>query len=77
MARTPKTKSLCVGCRDNYYNNAVTSSTGECWSFSSARIARKKFVPMDLRPPWDVPVVTTLSCHRKKGYVAVKPEVMR
>ena len=77
MPRTKKTKQLCVGCRDNYYNNAVTSNTGECWSFESARVVKKKFVPLDLRPPWNMPAETTLSCYRKKGYVAVRPEVMR
>jgi hypothetical protein len=77
MPRTKKTKDLCVGCHDNYYNNAVTSNTGECWSYKSARIARKKFVPIDMRPPWDLPIITTLSCHRKRRHVAVDPKVMR
>jgi hypothetical protein len=77
MPRTKKTKGLCVGCRDNYYNHPQNSTTGECWSFSSARVRRKKFVPLDMRPPWTLPVVTTLSCYRRPGYVAVKPEVMR
>ena len=71
-----KTKSMCSGCRDNYYNSGM-STTGECWSFSSARVAKKKFVPMDMRPPWDLPIITTLSCHRKPRHVAVGPRVMR
>lgn len=72
-----KSKQLCAGCRDNFYNSTHTSNTGECWSYPSARIKKKKFVPLDMRPPWDIPAETTLSCHRRKGYVAVGKDQVR
>ncbi len=77
MVRTKKTKDLCVGCRNNFYNGNNSYGIAECWSYKSARIARKKFVPIDLRPPWKLPVITTLSCHWKQRFVAVGPTVMR
>lgn len=78
MPRTKKTKSLCVECYNDFYNGKNSLGVVECWSFKSARVTKKKFIPMDLRPPWDtVPVEVTLSCHRRQRYVAVGPKVMR
>lgn len=31
----PKTKSMCSGCRDDYYNR---NRDGGCWSFAKAKI---------------------------------------
>lgn len=74
MSRTKKSKRLCVGCRDNFYNGNNNLGVKECWDFESARIKRIKFIPLNQRPPWDQPAVTTLSCYRKKGYMAVGPD---
>ena len=72
--RTKKTKTLCIGCTENFYNGNNDLGVTECWNYKSGTIRRKKFVPVWMRPPWtDVPVITTLSCHRKKGYVSVAP----
>lgn len=66
-----KTKKLCSGCKDNFYNGNNPLGVEECWSFENAQVVKKKFVPMSQRPPWNMPAVTTLSCHRKTGYAAV------
>lgn len=30
--------SNCNGCRNNFYNHSGNSSTGQCWSFETARM---------------------------------------
>jgi hypothetical protein len=69
-----KTKNLCNGCQDNYYN---TEQSG-CWLYKDATIEKRKFVHINDVPPWTTqPVVTTLSCYRKPGHVAVNAEQIR
>lgn len=70
-----KDKSMCSGCVDNFYNGNNPYDIAECWSFKSAEVCKKKFVPLDMRPPWKMKSQQTLSCYRKKGYVKVDPEI--
>lgn len=77
-----KTKSLCRGCRDDFYNHTpmglnMIDGKPQCWSWETATIVRKKFVHVDQRPPWNQEAETTLSCHRRWRYVAVRPDVTR
>lgn len=73
QARPCKSKDLCRGCYDDFYNSAP----GGCWSYEDATVTRKKFVHIDQVPPWKNQPVWTLSCHRKQRYVVVGPEVER
>jgi len=68
-------KSYCSGCKDNFYNGHNPYGIEECWALKDAEIVKKKFVPLDQRPPWRMPAETTLSCYRKNGYVALDPKV--
>jgi len=59
-----KTKALCRGCRDDYYNNP-----GECWSYKNAKVVQRWRIGW-----WTAPSrvdcfdkVTTLSCHAEPG----------
>lgn len=78
MAKIRKSdrRKYCIGCRDNFYNGNNEYGIKECWCLDDAKVVKKKFVPMDMRPPWDIPPQKTLSCYRKKGYVAVDPKVL-
>lgn len=62
-----KSKQMCVGCRDNFYN----LERDGCWLFESATIMKKKKVAMDQHPPWTQLADTVLSCRRESGYVYV------
>ena len=33
-----KSKDLCTGCKDAYYNEGNNSNTGECWMFEKAEV---------------------------------------
>ena len=66
-----KTKQCCSGCRDNLYN--VNEKDG-CWSFKSARVVKRKMIPLDQCPPFKMPTESVLSCYRRPGYATVDPK---
>ncbi len=76
MAKTGKGK-YCSGCDNDFYNGHNPYGIQECWSLEEAEIVKRKFVHVDMRPPWDNKSETTLSCHRRKRYVAVDPSRIR
>lgn len=59
-----KTKAMCVGCRDDYYNGLGAK---ECWSFQSAKVVTKTCVGTWDRPPYLWNPQETLSCHSPEG----------
>lgn len=66
-----KKLEMCAGCRDNYYNG---QGADECWMLKTARKVERKEVGFWDTPPWThQPVVETLSCYNKEGYVYVEP----
>jgi len=64
-----KTKAMCRGCREDYYNGQ-----GGCWCYDSARVCRRAFVHLSMIPPWAVEPETTLTCHRRPQHVAIRPD---
>jgi hypothetical protein len=70
MEKPEKSKELCSGCYDDFYNQR-----GGCWSYDGAKVCLKKFVHIDQRPPWKNAPEWTLSCHRRQRFVAVGPNV--
>ncbi len=71
MSKPAKTKKLCGGCHNDFYNGSNDLGVPECWSYGSARVAKKKFVHMDQPPPWTQPAQWTLDCHRADGFITV------
>lgn len=55
-----KTKSMCSGCREDYYNH---NAEGGCWMFSDARIVERSQVGTWQNPPYKWLPQETLSCH--------------
>jgi len=63
---------MCVGCEDNFYNGNNPYGVSRCWHFTDAKVKMRKQVGMNDVPPWThQPVIKTLSCYHKKGYVFV------
>jgi hypothetical protein len=61
-----KTKRMCVGCRDDYYNQ--TQKDG-CWMFKSAKIVTRVKVGTWEPPPYAKERATKcLSCFHCQGY---------
>lgn len=65
----PKSKAMCRGCRDDYYNR---SEKNGCWCYSSAQIVTRVKVGVWQPPPYARLPEKTLSCHRPEGYVWLK-----
>jgi len=61
-----KSKSMCSGCRDNYYNRTEVNG---CWCFSSATIVERVQVGIWEPPPYEKSrKEKVLSCYRPEGY---------
>ena len=66
-----KTKAMCAGCREDWYNHEVS---GGCWNFKDARVVRRWKLAW-----WTAPVesgafteVKVLSCYSQPGRYAYK-----
>lgn len=70
-----KDLALCAGCQENFYNGNNPMGIKVCWNLEDSKVVRRKFVPMSMRPPWDLPSEKTRDCHRRKGYVAVRQDL--
>jgi len=66
-----KTKSLCYGCRQDYYNH---NAEGGCWMFPSAVVVELTKVGVWQNPPYKWNPKETLSCHEPDGSVWIKQD---
>lgn len=66
MTKDDKLK-LCVGCRNDFYNNKNPLGIKECWHLGSAMSAQKHLVGTWDRPPYEWNPQETLSCHQPQG----------
>lgn len=64
-----KSKLLCLGCENNFYNGNNDMGVKECWDYETAEITLRKKVCASTPPPWDWPPEEMLTCYRKKHFV--------
>ena len=69
-----KSVSMCVGCRDNFYNGNNDLGVKQCWNFPKATVEQRMMIPIDMRPPYTFPTKTVLSCYSPPRVANVKPE---
>ena len=67
-----KTKDMCQGCRDNYYNQPGNSTSGECWMYASAVIVERTSVGTWEPPPYKWRPQKVLLCHHQDGLHWIK-----
>lgn len=72
--RPKKTKPMCSGCRDNFYNGNNPYDISECWNFKGARVKCLKLVHINQVPPWTQKPQWILGCYRPPKYVRVGPD---
>lgn len=71
---TAKTKSMCSGCEDDFYNYRALPAEG-CWKYESAKVVSKQAIHVEERPPYSLnKLKPTLSCYHVKQFVHVMPE---
>lgn len=68
-----KSKKVCRGCRDNFYNGNNPLGVTECWCYADAKIKRRWWC--DSHTPMGQPgafvEVRTFGCYRRDGAVYV------
>jgi hypothetical protein len=69
-----KSKEMCEGCRDNFYNGNNDIGVKTCWHYKTAKIVMRKMVPYTLVPPWKMKPIKVLSCRRVSGYAFIDPK---
>lgn len=60
----PKSKTMCRGCRDDFYNR---NREGGCWMYAKARIVERVPVGTWQPPPYERLPVKVLSCFHCTG----------
>ena len=72
-----KNTTLCVGCRDNFYNGNNSIGVSECWSLKTARVVFRWRLHW-----WTAPTasgafvqVKTYDCHHEPGQYAFEKEL--
>ncbi len=67
-----KYKSMCSGCRDDFYNGKNQLGVQECWSFKDAKVVTRFRLGWWTRQdePCAFREVVTLDCHHAPGKYA-------
>lgn len=66
MSKPEKSRALCAGCRDDFYNTAMPKG---CWSFPKAKVVKRYAIGTFTLPttPGAFTRVWTLDCKRCPG----------
>jgi hypothetical protein len=77
MSRPAKSKALCAGCRDNFYNGNNPVGVKECWLFKKAKVVRRWRLGWWVRPTERRAFneCYTLDCHHAPGQYAMLKEL--
>ena len=71
--KVAKSKALCSGCRDDFYNGNNSLGVQECWCFKTAKVVTRWkagwWTPQESRSAFVR--VETLSCHNAPGKYAL------
>jgi hypothetical protein len=70
-----KSKAMCNGCRDDFYNHNVE---GGCWSYASAAIVQRVEIGTWEPPPYHPSrKKKVLSCYHRDGFAMLKLDDFR
>jgi hypothetical protein len=66
MSKPKKSKALCRGCREDYYNG---QGAPECWSYKSAKVVKRHRIGWWVTPDTSGAFTTcwTFQCHSAPG----------
>ncbi len=67
-----KDKSMCSGCRNNYYNGFNDRGIKECFSYKKAKIKKCIQISLYSTPPWDTRELKRLDCYCCDGYAILR-----
>lgn len=66
-----KTRELCNGCHDDFYNGKNPHGVKACWSFERAKIVEHMHVGTRQNPPYKWKPRKGLSCYHPEGGVMI------
>ncbi len=69
-----KTKQMCRGCRDDYYNNRDSlgnPGSAGCWNFKIAKIVERTRIGIWQDPPYEWQPEKVLNCYNSDGGVMI------
>lgn len=66
-----KSKTLCQGCRDDYYNQQRPDG---CWNYEKATVVQRTRVGIWQPPPYKWLPQNTLSCHHPSDSCWIKED---
>ena len=66
-----KDKSMCLGCRNDFYNY---DREGGCWLFGGAKVVERTMVGIWQDPPYTWAPRETLSCHQPECSVWIQED---
>ncbi len=69
-----KTKALCNGCYDDFYNQ---NRDGGCWMFAKAKIVERTRVGTWQNPPYQWTPKPCLTCYKQTGSSFIKEDDVR
>lgn len=72
-----KSKAMCAGCEDDFYNDKNPYGVKECWSYKTAEVKPRVQIHVDQPPPYRQKPQKMLSCYRVKRCVFVSPDALK
>jgi hypothetical protein len=69
-----KSKKLCLGCRDDFYNDHRDEG---CWMYKNAKVVQLQRVGIWQPPPYKWNPEIRLSCYRPDGFAMLKRDDSR
>lgn len=73
MTESEKLK-LCVGCRNDFYNDKNPHGVKRCWFLGRAEKVKRTKVGIWQNPPYQWQPQSTLSCHEPQGMTWIKQD---
>ena len=73
MSKPAKSKQLCSGCHNNFYNGNNDIGVSGCWSFKSAAVVKRYKIGWWTQPTQSgaFKKVWALNCHHAPGQYAL------
>lgn len=71
MTKPKKSKSLCCGCTDNFYNGNNQYGIEQCAHYKGSKVVKCVIACCSEAPPFSL-TGYCLSCYRKSGYAYLK-----
>jgi len=76
MSKPTKSKRMCAGCRDNFYNGNNPMGVNECWAFSDAKVMKRLAIGKWQSPPYTLDMKHrewTMACWNSPDIIYIDP----